>query len=581
MEDILPSVIREASRAVADRLLAPRPRYDNHRDERRPRARSRSRSPARSYTRTTVATIPLDSATDPPPGTGLLVVINLPIGRPQARPITRRLRAAAELRRTALESRRAGWRRTRFPPDAQLAPRDPSGHPLFPSTEAGEDDTDLGPLAGVQEPVHYASRETERRTKAVAEARRGRITPRQTDPLTIHTAGIWATAGPVQTVAQAVNLLRWVYRGDTYATDFMRALVGRAMAHFNATVYGARTPERVNRTNPIPVDSPAATSSAMEEDEPMPIVSDTPLAAAPELPLAPTVHPVGVTTVNADPFDIPFNEEDDDVHDVTVFLGAARRVLPDNTMVHLGEQAAASDAMSRRGTTASISRAVRWYKNMPTSQWPYGMRVSETQWPTMPNAEPLWLDVGAWFTLNALLPRRDLFSSFHRASSLKVIIRVLSVDGMFDHYADTGAYPFNNLPLEHYPFDAGNIEFCHLISWFVQHGIAARSEALGALQTYARSRRNRIANADDPCKTTFETDWPAGPGDVGANMLRAEDLWTEMRHGPVRDGTITLYPRHPGAPIIADITMDNGEPLPQLPPMSPGEETDLQDGPRA
>ncbi|KAJ7186096.1 hypothetical protein C8R46DRAFT_1208182 [Mycena filopes] len=549
-----------------------------------------------------------DSATVPLVGTGLLVGTDPPTDRVQAtltgrtrlpRPVLLKLvEEEADLGNAALAPHTtnptrscAGTRSIPAALDGTDALRDASGHPLFPATEAGEDDSDFGPLAGIKEPVNYAVREPERRSRAVEDARQGRNNRKVPDPLTLELAGVWATAGPVSSVDQAVNLMRWVYRGDNHATEFMRNIVARigadttaprtigevtvlqnqnqAMAHYNATVYGARTPERVGLTLPIAVDTPVATPSAMDEDEPTLITVDASLIAVggtlPGLTLPPS-------TIDDD------NDDDTSSAEAAVFLGAARRVLPDATLVHLGEHSSTSDKMSRRGTTASISRAMRWYKNMPSGQWPFGMRDSSNAWPAplSMESEPWALDVGAWFTLNALLPRRNIFSSLHRASSLKVVIRLLSVDGIFDHYAEKGGYVFDTLPLEHYPFDAVNVGFSHLICWLMQHGIAPHSAALAALQSYARSRRNRLENSSNPAETLFEMEWPYGPSDVGTNILRNEDCWANLRHGPVRNGTTTKYPSFPGAPAVPDVTMDNGEPFPQLPPPSPGEDAELQ-----
>ncbi|KAJ7165251.1 hypothetical protein C8R46DRAFT_1220384 [Mycena filopes] len=419
---------------------------------------------------------------------------------------------------------------------------------------------------------HYATRKTECRTQAVTDAQRGRHAQRAPESLTIDVAGVWAAAGPVGVFTQAVNLMRWVYRGDNYAAESMCHIVAhvgadptqprtigkvtvlqnqnQAMAHFNSTVYCSRAPERANVTNPIPVGTPVTTPMAVDKDEPMPTAQDHPPPSITKpFDIAPPENPSVAVIVPAD---------DTKTSEAAVFLGAAQCILPNNTMVHLGKHAATTETMARHSMTASISRVVRWYKNMPTAQWPLGMRVTETQWPSTLSAEPLWLDVGAWFT-----PRHNLFSSLHRSSCLKVVIRLLSVDGMFDHHADTGGYPFATLLLGHYPFDQHQ-----LLRW-----------------PLSKTTRDRVANVDNPCETTFTIDRPHGPGNVGANMLRAKDLWSDMSHGPVRAGMTTSYPRHPGATLtalpITDITMENGEPFPQLPPVTPTEKADLRDGPRA
>ncbi|KAJ7163033.1 hypothetical protein C8R46DRAFT_1221822 [Mycena filopes] len=616
-------IIREAGRAVAERLLPTRRRdYDDsdRRDSRRDR--DRSRSPPRSYNdgygRRDYAGGPHANSDRgprrehdrsggapprrPPPGPRFQDRARSRDARRGSKDHPKPQRESSQernLRQAALASRPADWVRVTFPPDALSSARDTSGHPIFPDKEIGEDDDDLSPLLELKAPVDYARRESDRRGKAVEAQRHGQSQRKMVTALTLENAGVWATAGPVATFPQAVNLMRWVYRGDKHVMEFMCAIMTRlgtdptiprtpgevtvlqyqnqAMVQYKQTVYGGRAPSaqatavhgppRTVGTQetqkelmapaaaPAPEPAPADIATmAMDEDTPMPIPTD----------IAPST-----TEEPADPFAT-----------VPVFLGAAQLVIPDLTTVHIAEKPT-DESMGRRGTTATLSQALRWYRNLPTSHWPHGFRVTPDEWVTTSGGVPWYLDVGAWFTLNSLIPKRDGTTSLHRASMLKATVLCLSVVGVYEHFAHEGEYPLNNLPLEHYPFDAGNIGFSQIVAWFMQHGIAPRSEALQALQFFARSRRNRIAGADGPNVEVFSMDWPNSASDIIQMILRPEDKWVDLHFGTCRAGVDTNFPSFPAGVTIENptatltVAMNNGQPFPALPSPSPGEVDEL------
>ncbi|KAJ7177663.1 hypothetical protein C8R46DRAFT_1029275 [Mycena filopes] len=591
-------IIREAGRAVAERLLPTRRRdYDDsdRRDSRRDR--DRSRSPPRSYN----------------DGYGRRDYAGGPHANSDRGPRREhdRTERAAEMLVAALRTipshsarapRNATFDRLHWPLGLRTgSARDTSGHPIFPDKEIGEDDDDLSPLLELKAPVDYARRESDRRGKAVEAQRHGQSQRKMVTALTLENAGVWATAGPVATFPQAVNLMRWVYRGDKHAMEFMCAIMTRlgtdptiprtpgevtvlqyqnqAMVQYKQTVYGGRAPSAqatavhgpprtvgtqetqkelmapAAAPGPAPEPAPADIATmAMDEDTPMPIPTD----------IAPST-----TEEPADPFAT-----------VPVFLGAAQLVIPDLTTVHIAEKPT-DESMGRRGTTATLSQALHWYRNLPTSHWPHGFRVTPDEWVTTSGGVPWYLDVGAWFTLNSLIPKRDGTTSLHRASMLKATVLCLSVVGVYEHFAHEGEYPLNNLPLEHYPFDAGNIGFSQIVAWFMQHGIAPCSEALQALQFFARLRRNRIAGADGPNVEVFSMDWPNSASDIIQMILRPEDKWVDLHFGTCRAGVDTNFPSFPAGVTIENptatltVAMNNGQPFPALPSPSPGEVDEL------
>ncbi|KAJ6492714.1 hypothetical protein C8R47DRAFT_1214030 [Mycena vitilis] len=470
-----------------------------------------------------------------------------------------------DLRRAAIDSRTATWQRTIFPPDASMATRDRAGHPLFPDVEDGEDDELRSALEEVKPPAQYEGREKERHEKALLDERNGHIFRKVTDTPSLERTGLWTTAGPITTHAQAVNLMRWVHHGDPTAMEFLRRTVTRlgtdptlprtigevttlqyqnqAMARYNATVNGERepVPKLTNAGHAptvthgahqaVPGAGPPRPYDAMDEDDPMPADTDASHTQVPD-------------------------------EGPAVFLGCARRATMDTTIVHLPEHPH-TDTMARHGTMASIARAVRWYGNVPTSHWPLGLRTSPSELPTTTSASPWPHDVGAWFTLNALSPKRGE-SSVDRSAFLKIAIRILSVKGFFDKYATLAGYLLNDLPLEHFPFPGVNVSFAHVIAWLMQHGIDKGSEALLALESFACARRRHAAGETEDLQTSlFNDDWPHCPNDADNIVLRPEDLWTGLQFGSPRPGETTDFPSHPaGAPA----TMESGKVYPPLPP---------------
>ncbi|KAJ7610566.1 hypothetical protein DFH06DRAFT_1345972 [Mycena polygramma] len=418
----------------------------------------------------------------------------------------------------------AGWKRTVFPPDARLVVRDPVGHPLFSAELASADDATAGAKGSMLPPKDYPANETERRNKALAEESAGRHFGKVTNLLTIDSAGVWATAGPVTTFSQAVNLARWVTHGDKQAREFLRALVtrlctdptlprslgavvllqhqNRLMSTYDTVVYGARI-----------VKSKPANSGGC---------STFPFGAPPPPPSPPPVR-------TATP----------------VFLGAVRRASDNTTRVHLEEELG-EDSVAQRGTVPSLEHASHWYTSIATDRWPKGMRVSYEALPSTPSAAPWAPDVAAWFTMNALAPARgDDPSSIHRVGFMHAAVQLLSIPGTFNHYAEEGGYLFDTLPGEHFPFGMMNPSFAHVVAWFMQHGIDKGSDALACLEGFARARRNHIAGAAEVTAMVFDDGHPKAMHEVDGIVLNDEDKWANLHFGPPRTNVTTTYPEFP------------------------------------
>ncbi|KAJ7652770.1 hypothetical protein DFH06DRAFT_1134224 [Mycena polygramma] len=422
--------------------------------------------------------------------------------------------------------------------------RDRAGHPLFPDVEDGEDDELRSALEEVKPLAHYEGREKERHEKALLDERNGHIFHKVTDAPSLEKTGLWTTAGPITTHAQAVNLMRWVHHGDPTAMEFLRRTVTRlgtdptlprtigevttlqyqnqAMARYNATVNGERepAPKLTNAGHAptvthgahqaVPGAGPPQPYDAMDEDDPMPANTDA----------SNTMRASG-----------------DGGHD---------NRPPDGAPAHRHDGAPWHDGID------SASGAMVW----ECAHIALAIGSADLTQRAAHHDERV-----------AMAPRcgpKRGESSVDRSAFLKIAIRILSVKGFFDKYATLAGYLLNDLPLEHFPFPGVNVSFAHVIAWLMQHGIDKGSEALLALESFACARRRHAAGkTEDLQKSLFNDDWPHCPDDADNIVLRPEDLWTGLQFGSPRPGETTDFPSHPaGAPA----TMENGKVYPPLPP---------------
>ncbi|KAJ7661882.1 hypothetical protein DFH06DRAFT_1325206 [Mycena polygramma] len=424
-----------------------------------------------------------------------------------------------------------GWCRTIYPPKATDADRDTAGHLIFPSDLAAEDDKTHGKYVGMLPPSGMPGNEEERRAKAVAEQDAGRSYDKMCSALTIENAGIWATAGWVSTFGQAVNVVRWVTRGDKHARKFLRSNVtrlgtdptilrttgevallqhqNRVMGLYDAVVYGTK----IIRSRPANAGRVGAPFGMDSSRPPSPPTSPEPEPPSPQEPQK-------------------------------ICLGAARLQFIDVSRIHLEEEPTSSSVP--HNVSRSLEEATQWYGNVPTVHWPKGMRVARDALPSNERAQPWPADVAAWFTLNALAPERDIDpSSLHRANFITMAVHLLSIKGVFDLYATEGGYVFDVLAVEHFPFNGTNLSFAKIIAWFVQHGIDTGSTALATLEDFARARRNHIAGVADINASSFDNGFPGNTKDIEQIQIHDEDKWANLHFGPTREGVTSTYPEFP------------------------------------
>ncbi|KAJ7640208.1 hypothetical protein B0H17DRAFT_1216659 [Mycena rosella] len=218
-------------------------------------------------------------------------------------------------------------------------------------------------------------------------------------------------------------------------------------------------------------------------------------------------------------------------------LGTSPPAAYEATTVYLTEDEVGGD-ITHGGTITPHSAVMRAYATIPAVRWPIGMYND--------NGTPRTGDVSAWVTLNALAPTRDrASSSLHRACFMDNATRLLSVHGTFHRYAQMGEYVFANFIFEHYPFDASNVMFAHVVAWYIQHGIASDSPALLMLESYACAHRNAAAGNDNLEATEFAEGFPVSIIDVANIELHTEDHWSTLHHATLREGLSSFYPSFP------------------------------------
>ncbi|KAJ7022619.1 hypothetical protein C8F04DRAFT_1194344 [Mycena alexandri] len=383
-------------------------------------------------------------------------------------------REERRLRTKALNSRRsperareaaADWVRTVFPPDIATAELSSEGHPICPlELRAGADDAnDFGSEGEVPElPNGWKSSEAMRHADAQALEASGRVVFKRVILDVKDKIGRWAGL-TISTIENAANLLRWVERTEPTAFQFMRAETVR-LGSDPTILRNAGELYLLSKQN-------AATANYWMRS-----------TGSPKAPPAPPVetHPV-------------IRE------DVYAYLGTA--ILGDDETLVIIRETADESSEVLSGSHTKLAEAARAYENIPHKHWPLGFRTTAVLFPNRAHkfARVYIPDVGAWFTINALAPRR---------------IRVGTSIELIEVPGDTVPSALNcryfqpnrpTRPLEHYPFMCTNITASHVVGWFVQHGIARDGQAIHDLEDFARSRRCLTTGLEYPSAVSFNS----------------------------------------------------------------------------
>ncbi|KAJ7123917.1 hypothetical protein C8R46DRAFT_1050312 [Mycena filopes] len=201
------------------------------------------------------------------------------------------------------------------------------------------------------------------------------------------------------------------------------------------------------------------------------------------------------------------------------------------------------------------------FVSLGTGDWPPGMRNAQGLYPQERYEKPLAADVRVACTLHHLVP--DLEDEAKagvpaRVNFMTVFVNLFSAPGLYARFVHDGGLRFASNPIhEPYPFVTTPLSMPLIAGWFSSHGIAAPSDEVIAMESYARFHRNRTHAIGEPENITFQN-W--GPhADSAASLDPALVIkWNDFVHGPLRPGVFSSYPRRPSAPLAQepeDITM--------------------------
>ncbi|KAJ7035994.1 hypothetical protein C8F04DRAFT_1258357 [Mycena alexandri] len=335
-------------------------------------------------------------------------------------------------------------------------------------------------------------------------------------------SGIWRKLSIVS-AHQAENLLRWVW-------------------HTEATSFAYMTHVNLLKHNPVIQRSAGEIYLLLKEAA----VRST--------------YWMLTTGNNKAPKAIPLEQQTSTNFDnsMQIYLGMAP-MGDDKTTVLIAERPGASSV--QLGTHIKLNIAISLYEQMLAHHWPLGLRTTPTQFTDVmiiDHAGPYPPDVAAWYTINALCPRRThKGSSIQRHKFFELLMRILSVHGTLFRIATFGGYPEADLPLEHYPFRTDNITPSLVVAWLIQHGIKKEGEAVRVMEEFARARRNMHEGRLDPTGTVFKSgDWPRNSTEV--LMLREDEVtpWASLRHATLQEFVTTNYPECPADAMEDDTQAD-------------------------
>ncbi|KAJ6485365.1 hypothetical protein C8R47DRAFT_1072722 [Mycena vitilis] len=432
-----------------------------------------------------------------------------------------RLRARALQGRIKTPPPAAPWVRSIFPPDITKADEDGNGHPICPLEIGTEnDESDYGSDSGAPTlPSGWRTTELARRADAVAHEELG------TREYTRHTVapsdaiGRWLDK-TIETKDEAANVLRWIARTEPTSFHFM---------HCERVRLGA---------------DPTITRS-----EGQVYLLQRQNSAAEQYWLATTNHRKGPSRYEPPAaYKTAGGQRPED--DMYAYLGTAI-LSSDDTFVYLTELAEETSEV-RSGSHTKLLEADRLYANMEFRLWPIGFRINEREYPDPRGrfAKAYQGDILAWYTINALAPRRTrVGTSIERSKFMELLIRLLSVAGTYNRIANAGEYVAANRALEHYPFLTMNATFSHVVAWLIQHGIRCDGDAIKVLESFARSRRNAKEDRETPNAVVFTKGGVPHDLDEVVAMKMGTDFchWKEVMHAGLQPNVTSEYPQQPSS----------------------------------
>ncbi|KAJ7608288.1 hypothetical protein DFH06DRAFT_1149022 [Mycena polygramma] len=418
------------------------------------------------------------------------------------------------------------------PPNICDARTDTHRHPIFPSNISAQAEA-MSPGAAVRTSA-YRKKE-EKRARAIPLPGTG---PRTLEARSVHDLGAWFPL-TVHNLAAAINLLRWSDAGEPTARRFVLrteqefglnsgAARNEGVAHIMGQQANSRRAYMLATTGVAPSAKVKRGASPFDDNE---LTPDDELEPKPDEEM-PHVK----------------SKPDEDLEMPQVTQSPPEWAMPPGTE---------NDGFPSAETT--VPDAVTFFQLSATEGWPLGMRTTQGEFPTTEYAVPGEDDVLAELTLLHLCPASDdtTVGLDAHATFRKKTMHLFSARGLFGHYVTLGGYHTGTWPMhDRFNFETAGLSYSQIASWYSAHGIAPGDATSTALESYARSHRNRAEKKLDPRGTEF-AQWPRNVDAL--KYITATDVtpWAAIEYSELRPGLQTVCPRRPAsASSPEDVDMD-------------------------
>ncbi|KAJ7123750.1 hypothetical protein C8R44DRAFT_735380 [Mycena epipterygia] len=409
------------------------------------------------------------------------------------------------------------------PPNLDSASRDEHGHPQFPissdeSDYVGSDDSATTAKRIATYEKSECSRVKRRMLTKLAKAPPPPGTvPRKALIRNALALGPWAKV-EVTHLDDALNLLRWQDAGEPYARKLVLHLeqeygVGSSLARNEGIAHIMHQQAHSNATYRL------ATTGRIKATK---------------------------RARNASPFD-------DEELTTSDNLGAdGDTEMPPYVASYLGSSPPGNDDDEIPNSHHPAHEAATFFEALDTVDWPKAMRDDTGKFPTSKHARPHLNDVRCHLTMEHLSPELDGHTPviIAHAQYVEQSMLMFSATGMYARHVEIGQLQFDEIPIHDHYVAGTHVDFTHVAAWFFSHGLAPHSSDTLAMESFARSFRNRVQGNLDPENSSFAA-WPHDASCTA--MVPAADI--------IKNATAVLYE---SGPLVAgeDTVMGNIDTLP-------------------
>ncbi|KAJ7079352.1 hypothetical protein C8R44DRAFT_754676 [Mycena epipterygia] len=358
------------------------------------------------------------------------------------------------------------------PPNLDTASRNKRGHPQFPidsneSEYVGADESDT-----VAKRIARYEKGERTHVKRLAIAKAAKAAKSPSSPR--HYTPLWAKID-IDQLSDVLNLLRWQDAGEPHARKLVLHLeqeygVGsklarnEGIAHIMGQQAHSSAAYRLATTGLIKAPKRARNTSPFDDEE---------------------------LTISDDP------DADKDTE------------MPPFIASYLGSSPPGGDDHEIPNSYDPAHEAATFFEALDTVDWPKAMRDDTGKYPTSKHARPHLNDVRCHLTVEHLSPELDGHTPalLAHAQYVEQSMLMFSAAGMYARHVEIGKLRFDEIPIHDHYISGTHVDFTHVAAWFFSHGLAAHSSDTLAMESFARSFRNRVQGNLDPENTSFAA-WP-------------------------------------------------------------------------